>query len=258
MAEFNTVWKILQTLDRVMGNYVMVDADQKLTILQRIYQWIWLICICCPMLLTISTIVVNFSDLSLVLQSVIVFLLYASAIVTNLDILRYKNNMIKVLHWCKETQALDNVHMNRARIFLVKVVKRLAFFFSFAFFSITILLIIIGQLLPENIYSKYRPPQPFELPVQDRDNWKVYIITCVMQTVGCFYGNVFPCLYYSFFTIFCVTFYAHLNIIFDDIENVCQLRLSTKVNGCFNHGDDGKMFKNKMNGIAKKYCEGLE
>lgn len=255
MGDFDSTWKILQILDRLQGSYVINEANQKLIILQRIYQWMWMLVM---LLLITSTMIVNRSDLSLALQCAIMLQMYVSAFSMNAVMMTHKKRVTKVLLWCKETQALDNVHMNEARILVGKTVRRFVIYFGFSCFSVTIAMIIIGQLLPDEIYPKFRPPQPFVLPLEDQDNWKIYIITCVMQFFGVLYVQLLPCSYYSFFSTFGIIFYAYLNTLLDDINEVNEMS-KTWTNKLGISSKQGDLeFKVRMNRIAEKYCEGLE
>lgn len=256
MTEFNQVWKIFKTLDKLMGNYVMVDPNKKISIFQKIYHWMWLLGFISPLILLTSTIYIYMQNynLSLVLQAATMIIMYLTAIMQNSFILIHKEKMMKVLNWCKKVQALDNIHMNRTRKFLAKVIRRLAVIFFTNGIIISIGMIIIGQLLPDEIYSKYRPPQPFILPVEDHENWTIYSITTIMQCFGMFFGQVLPCLYYSYFCVVCAIFFAHLNIILDDIENIHEMTVNWALMGYSN----SKRFNRKMKNIVEKYCDGLE
>lgn len=258
MSEFDTTWKTLQTLDSLLGSYVTIGPDRKLTLFQRVYQWMWMLGLTSITALIISTIIMNHSDISFFLQCAIMFQMYVTCGLMNIVLWIHKNRVKKVLHWCKEMQAMENDHMNQARILVRKTVKRLVLYFGFSFFSISIGLIIIGQILPEEMYPTFRPPLPYELPVEDRDNWTIYIITCGMQTFGVFYAQIFPCFYYSTFSTFGIIFYAYLNTLLDDIKEVNEMSktwTSKSIDGSNRNYLD---FKLKMNGIAEKYCEGLE
>lgn len=249
MTEIDVVWKIFKIFDNLLGSYVTVKSEQKLSIFQRIYQWTFVVAMLMMLILISSTIMEKLSDFSMVLQSAIMFQMYAFATILYIILMMHRKSVMKVLQWSKETQALDNVHMNQARLLLVKTIKRFVVFFGFGFFSLTFGTIIIGQILPEEMYSKFRPPLPYELPVKDRDNWTIYIITCSMHVFSVFYAQTFTCLYYSHFTTFGIIFYAYLNTILEDIKNV---------KSTFYSKQDDSMFKLKMNGIAEKYCQGLE
>lgn len=255
MAEFNKVWKILQTADSLMGNYVMVSPDHKLSKFQRIYRWMWLIGFVLPLIPIVSTIYAKRSDFSLLLQAATMFEQLMTAIPINLNIILHKKSIMKVLEWCTETQVLDNVHMNRARTLLVKLTRRFAIGYALSFFLMTILPMIIGQILPEDIYPKFRPPQPFELAIEDRDNWTIYLITSFMQNIGVFYGSILPYIYICFYSTFCIIFYAYLNTMLDDIHQI-SATWATNVEVRSNH--DGKIWKHKMCRIVDKYCEGFE
>lgn len=258
MSEFNTFWKNLHILSTLQGSYVTISDDQKLTKFQQIYQFTWVVCMLNMIFLITSTIIMNRSDLSMVFQCLIMLQMFITGIAMFLNLMLHRKRLRKTLQWAKEKQAMDNVHMSQAVIFSRKIIKYLVYYFGLSWFSVTVGMIIIGQILPENIYPKFRPPQPFELPVRDRDNWTIYSITCIIQVLSVFYSQLQACSYYTFFATFAITFYEYLNTILDDITNFKELSEIWARKTNYNAKQDDSMFKLKLNEITEKYCQGLK
>lgn len=258
MAEFDQAWKIMQIADSLMGNYIMIEPGHKLSKYQQINRWVWILGFCLPLILIGSTIYAKQSDIALLLQAVTMFEMYSTGVAMNMNFVFYRKSVRKVLDWCRETQALDNVHTNKTRTFLIKLIRRFATGYFLCFVSITIMPIVVGQLLPNDIYPKFRPPQPFELAIEDRDNWTVYLITCFVQCFGVYYGNIFPFIYFSFFATFTAVFYAYLNIMVDDINEIHQMSPTWAITTGIRSNHDGNIWKLKIMQIVDKYCESVE
>lgn len=223
VKDFNYIWNMLKLSDTVLGNFVMVE---KLNVFQRIYSIAWLLGISSIMFLCASTMYMEPKNLPIFFQSIAVLYMYGTAIIQNALLLKNKVKYMEVLNWCRTLEASerDNPHMMKAVIRNTKIIK-----YSFIYVAISVLVtplitvfqpIIVGQLAPDAIHAKFKPVQPFILPVEDRDNWTVFLITCSIQAFGTFYAFLFPCFYYSMFNTFCSIYFAQMEIILDQINNL--------------------------------------
>lgn len=261
-SEFNFVWRMLKHYDNFMGYFVMTE---KLNSFQRIYHLVWIIGLGSPIFLGASTAYTQPSDLALLFQSVCLCYLYSTVVIQAIQLLMNKEEYMMALTWIREAESIarDNVHMKKAVTRCVKFVKYFFIYFLIIAFGQSLLVIIIGQLLPDSKYPKFKPPQPFVLPVEDQDNWTIYLITCTMQTLGLVYGGLHTGFYYCMFSVFCIIYFAKVEIILEEINNLLpqgepDIGESSSTKILFVQPQYSlEEFDNGLNSFVKKYCDAI-
>lgn len=104
----------------------------------------------------------------------------------------------------------------------------------------------VGHLLPDYIYPDFQPPLPIVLPVRDRDNWTVFLVTLLMQ----FSGGLVAVLLVAIVLIVIVTICLHIDGYLDVLLIVLK-----EMKGIMDNDYETVMFQNLMKLSVDMTCD---
>lgn len=113
-----------------------------------------------------------------------------SVFLTSHILSKSRRKYLELFQWCQSiynvrtdsfidqsiVRRLDNLN-DRS----MKIVKLLAKICIVDAFLVTFVAAFIGHFLPDTIYPDFQPPLPILLPIQNRNNWAVFLTTVTMQ-----------------------------------------------------------------------------